>query len=159
MENGAFRRRREALRLRRQGLTFKEVGARLGVGPARASDLVKFAERLESFALFEGRDPDQPSQPRPRSELAVLPMRAQIRLKSAGMGDLDSVREAFLRDSGRELLSLVGMRCTREIAEVIGLSALADERWPRRKVVPKRDRLAAAVELLRQNGYTVTPPK
>jgi len=42
-----------ALKMRKAGSTFKEIGAALGVTPARASEIVKTAERLIRVADYD----------------------------------------------------------------------------------------------------------
>lgn len=47
----------EALRLRQQGLTYREIGARLGRTQERARQLVLKAERIVTWAREHGREP------------------------------------------------------------------------------------------------------
>jgi len=46
----------EALRLRQQGLTYREIGARLGRTQERARQLVMKAERIVTWAKEHGRE-------------------------------------------------------------------------------------------------------
>ena len=46
----------EALRLRQQGLTYREIGARLGRTQERARQLVLKAERIVGWAREHGRE-------------------------------------------------------------------------------------------------------
>lgn len=150
-------RAQEALRLRREGKTFAEVGLSLAqpVGAARARQLVVHAEQIEQGQGFGQGE-----------WYEGLSVRAANALRSAGF---DSKGEVFEAIKSGDLTNKGGMGATYRGAKVHGLGCKSfaevcewvgvDIPMVQRKhyrPLTEEEKIKGAIRLLKRAGYSVT---